>query len=66
MIPVLEVVPMVPNFCLFTPFPLVLFVFRRKNLVLLQLIENYFCKRVIFEKKGIVEGKFLIYLNYPV
>ena len=41
MIPVLEVVPMVPSFCLFTPFQLVLFVFRRKNLVLLHLIKGY-------------------------
>ena len=46
-------------FCLFTPFLSVLFILRRKNLVLLNLINRYMTKR-----KDIVEIEFLVLVNY--
>ena len=52
-------------FCLFTTFLSVLFIFHRKNLVLKHLINRYgFSKQISFERKGVVESKFLISVNH--
>ena len=46
-------------FCLFTPFPSVLFVFQRTNLVLYHLINSYVTFTSEFlKRKDIVESKF--------
>ena len=53
-------------FCLFTPFLSVLFVFNRKNLVLLHLINRYMTStnKQFLKRKNIVESKILISANY--
>ena len=53
-------------FCLFTPFPFVLFVFHGKNLLLLNLINKYLTStsESFLESKDIVESKCLIPANY--
>ena len=52
----------------FTPFPSVLFVFHRKSLVLLHLMNRYTTSTTehFFRRKYIVESKFLISVNYSV
>ena len=55
-------------FSSFTPFPSVLFVFHRKSLVLLHLMNRYTTSTTeyFFRRKYIVESKFLISVNYSV
>ena len=54
-------------FCVFTPFPSVLFV-SREELALIESNQQIydFCRRVIYKAKGIVEIKILISANYSL
>ena len=52
----------VPMFCVFTPFPTVLFVFHGRNLLLLNLINRYMASAIelLLRSKGCVKIDFSI------